>query len=136
MLPVSVNVWTLEPLQPIMNSQLTRLVAAGVVLLLTKHVITVYCKISPAPRRRIIEVDSIPDSLNDSATRKTMVNPHNHTSLVDSRFMDVHVPAAAQALKDEVLLAAFVRGFFGGRVFAPERALLRLSRPDLVKFTG
>lgn len=121
-----------------MNSQLTptRLVAVGVVLLLTKHVITVYFRIAPAPRRRIIEVDSIPDSLNDSITRKTMVNPRGHTSLVDSRFMDVDVPAAAQGLKDEAFLAAFVRGFFGGRVFAPERALLRFARPDLVKFTG
>jgi hypothetical protein len=124
-----------------MNSQLTPTRLAGVaavsaVLLLTKHVITVYFKLAPAPRRRIIEVDSIPDSLNDSITRKTMINPHGHTSLVDSRFMDVDMPAAAQGLKNEALLAAFLRGFFGGLVFAPERALLRFARPDLVKFTG
>jgi len=121
-----------------MNRQLTptRLVAAGVVLLLAKHVITVYFKMAPAPRRRITEVDIIPQSLFNSATRKTMINPHDHTSMVDSRFMDVDVPAAAQGLKDEALLAAFVRGFFGGQVFAPERALLRFARLDLVKFTG
>lgn len=101
-----------------------------------KHALSVYVKIAPARRSQITETDSIPESLQDSSTNKTLVNPRNHPALNDTRHIDLEVPQKAQYLEDEAVLAAFMRGFFGGRVFAPERALLRFFRPDMVKFSG
>ncbi|KAH7312214.1 hypothetical protein B0I35DRAFT_436384 [Stachybotrys elegans] len=118
----------------------TRTIALGMVaipaLLVTKHALQTYLKLAQAPRRRIIEIDSIPDSLKDSVTRKTLANPRGHVSISDSRFMDIHGIGNAQSLSDETLLAAFVGGFFCGRVFAPERVLLGMAKLDFVNFSA
>ncbi|KAL2214172.1 hypothetical protein CC79DRAFT_1362954 [Sarocladium strictum] len=105
------------------------------VLLVAKHMLLVYIKTSPARRTQIIETDSIPDPLRQSRTNRDVVNPREHIALYDTRYMDVQLPSEAKVLNDETLLAAFLRGFFGGRVFAPERALLRFFRPDIVNFS-
>lgn len=105
-------------------------------LLVAKHMLLVYIKISPARRTQIIETDSIPDSLRQSRTNRDVVNPREHIALYDTRYMDVQLSSEAKVLNNEALLAAFLRGFFGGRVFAPERALLRLFKPDIVNFSG
>ncbi|PNH31070.1 hypothetical protein VD0004_g3442 [Verticillium dahliae] len=48
--------------------------------------------------------------------------------------MDVSIPEHARDLTDQVFLAAFVRGFFGGKVFAPERAVLKIAKLDLLNY--
>lgn len=111
-------------------------VVAVPTLLVAKHILLVFSKISPAGRNEIIETDSIPDSLQQSRTHRDVVNPREHIALYDTRYMDIQLPAVAKGPSDEALLAAFLRGFFGGRVFAPERALLRFFRPDIVNFSG
>lgn len=99
-------------------------------LLASKHVWDVYARVSPTPRRSITTVDSVPESLQTSDTVKHVVNPRGHVASSDSLYMDLELPEKARNLSDEALLAAFVRGFFGGRVFAAERGLLNLFRPD------
>lgn len=54
----------------------------------------------------------------------------------DSRSIDLDVSAEAATIKDETLLAAFTRGFFGGSVFTPERVFLSLMRPSVRNFPG
>lgn len=107
-------------------------------LLLGKHAWDVYVKTSPTPRRQITTVDGAPDSLHASTTVRNLVNPRGHVSTADGLFIDVDIPEKAQKLSDEALLAAFVRGFFGGKVFAMERGLLGLFRAEFAnaKFTG
>jgi hypothetical protein len=103
-------------------------------VLIFKHALSVYMSIAPAPRSWIHESDSIPAALEQSATNKSVVNPRGHPALNDTRYIDLDVPD--EHVSGEALLSAFVRGFFGGRVFAPERALLRLFRPNMVNFPG
>lgn len=63
----------------------------------------------------------------------SIVNPHHHVTVNDSRCAIASVPIA---LSHEQILARFLVGFFGGYVFAPERAALRIMGKQLVKFAG
>jgi hypothetical protein len=118
----------------------SRLIAASAVavpaLLLARYIHNVYAATAPVPWRSITEVRNMPDTLRDSATVSTLINPKGHTSLDDSRFIDVPLPKSATHLKDEAILAALLRGFFGGHVFAPERVLLRLAGMELTNYTS
>lgn len=107
-------------------------------LLASKHVWDVYASVSPTPRRSITTVDGVPESLETSDTVKNVVNPRGHVTSSDSLYTDLNLPEKARNLSDEALLAAFVRGFFGGKVFAAERGLLNLFRVDAARanFSG
>ncbi|KAM0326995.1 hypothetical protein ACHAQA_006116 [Verticillium albo-atrum] len=112
-------------------------VAAAVALpaiILAKHALQVYSRMAAAPRRSITEVDVNPESFLQSDTMTRLVNPRNHIALHDCRHIDVHIPEGAQDIGDEAILAAFMRGFFGGKVFAPERALLKMAGRELVNY--
>ncbi|KAH9230896.1 hypothetical protein K456DRAFT_1763801 [Colletotrichum gloeosporioides 23] len=56
-----------------------------------------------------------------------------HVSTSDSRYVDLTLPKNASEVTDERILAAFTHGFFGGKVFAPERIVLAAIGRD---FTG
>lgn len=120
------------------NISQSRLLVAGAVaipaLLLTKHFYNIYAATAPVPWRSITEVRSMPDSLRNSASVTTIINPRGHPSLDDTRFIDVSLPESASYLKDETVLAALLRGFFGGHVFAPERAVLKLAGLELTNY--
>jgi hypothetical protein len=49
----------------------------------------------------------------------------------DTRFLTVRVP---KHLTDEEILSRFVKGFFGGYVFKPERNVLRAVRKEITGF--
>ncbi|KAL9945714.1 hypothetical protein ACHAQF_008307 [Verticillium nonalfalfae] len=123
-----------------MGTQATpiKLAAAAAIALPTiiaaKHILQVYARISAAPRRNITEVDVNPASFLQSVTVTQHVNPNVHPALHDCRHMDVSIPEYARDLADQVLLAAFVRGFFGGMVFAPERAVLKIAKLNLLNY--
>jgi hypothetical protein len=120
--------------QPFLTKRNLTLIALGLpTIFACKHVFDVYRAISPAPRRRIVEVDSIPDDLEESSTMREHVNASSHVALRDSRYIDLDLPVG---MTDEVILARFVEGFFGGSVFRMERGLLRLFRMDLVNYSG
>jgi len=76
---------------------------------------------------------TIPQSLEDSATKKIIVNPDNHDCLDDSREARLVLD---RALSDEQILAHFVKGFFGGWTFAPERIILRIAQIQLVQLAA
>lgn len=61
------------------------------------------------------------------------MNPHNYFSTQDSRSIAVR---RREGVSNEQLLARFVKGFFGGRVLAPERIVLSGLGRDLVGFEG
>lgn len=104
-------------------------------IFIVKHGIETYRDVTSVPRRRIVFAEDIPETFRRSNTLNRLVNQKNHTAYNDSRFIDLDVPAGVDAPSDEALLAAFVRGFFGGRVFAPERTVLSLIGKDLVHYT-
>lgn len=109
--------------------------ALGIPLTMSaKHILDVYRRISPVPLTRIASADSVPNSLIQSSAVREHVNPNNHVQVEDSRFIDVIIPPDRSAPADEAVLAQFIRGFFGGRVFAPERSLLRMLRRTLTYF--
>ena len=93
-------------------------------------------RISLADRNSISCFDDIPDSLKQSNSVKNIVNVHNHKAMADSRFITIEIPDRLQKVTDEVLLAKFVKGYFGGRVIGPERIALQTLKLDLVHFKG
>lgn len=114
------------------NSKMGVLCALTIPLAVTiHHVITSYQHIAVIPRKSISEFDDIPSSLRTSRTAREHVNPGSHVALEDSRYTDIIL---LEDVTDEAVLAQYVRGFFGGRVFAPERGLLRTFRLDLVDY--
>jgi hypothetical protein len=86
--------------------------------------------ISAVPTNQITGHDRIPDALVKSTAVK-ITNPHNHASIQDTRFLTLRV---AKSLSDEEILARFVKGFFGGYVFGPERNILRATRIEITHF--
>ena len=104
-------------------------VIPGVVIL--RHAWDVYRAVSPVSRASIVETDSIPDTLESSDTLSKHVNPAGHVALRDTRYIDVNA-----SLGHEQVLVSFMHGFFGGRVFSIERALLRFFCPELVDYKG
>lgn len=109
------------------------LIALGLpTLFVCKHAWDVYRAVSPVPIRSITIADSIPESLKASSTLK-VVNPRGHVALKDSRCIDFELPAG---LSDEAVLAAFMEGFFGGKVFGIERLLLQVTGLNLVHYSS
>ncbi|EHK47753.1 hypothetical protein TRIATDRAFT_298730 [Trichoderma atroviride IMI 206040] len=76
------------------------------------------------------------DSLNNSNTVRTLVNPHNHVTMGDSCSTILTTLPEQETPSDEVILSALVKGFFSGPVFMPERIALRLIGLRFVTFDG
>ncbi|PTB35761.1 uncharacterized protein TrAFT101_010607 [Trichoderma asperellum] len=78
----------------------------------------------------------VSDSLTNSNIVRTLVNPHSHVAMGDSRSVVLTTHSGQEAPSDEAILSALVNGFFSGPVFTPERIALRLLGLQLVKFEG
>ncbi|KND91785.1 hypothetical protein TOPH_03293 [Tolypocladium ophioglossoides CBS 100239] len=118
---------------------ITGRIAVGSALVVTAtagiYTALVYRRISVADMRRITSQDYVADSLRGSATIRQLVNPRGHAALEDSRSITLTIPRG-QRVSDEAILAQFVKAFFGGRVFAPERVGLGLFRQSVGPFNG
>ncbi|EFQ32641.1 uncharacterized protein GLRG_07655 [Colletotrichum graminicola M1.001] len=114
------------------------LTAAVPCCLFAKHVWDIYARIRPVEKRRIAVVGGISNKFKESRTLKGLGNPRDHVIVGDAYLMDLSLPQniAAEDATDEVLLAAFVRGYFAGKVFAIERNLLQIARVKLVSYSG
>jgi hypothetical protein len=80
----------------------------------------------------VISSPRIPAALAAS-TAVRIVNPQNHVPIHDTRYIKLSLP---KRLTDEEILARFVKGFFGGYVFGPERGLLRANGKQITRFEG
>ena len=77
----------------------------------------------PASRTRNITItDTLSPTSVLSASLK-IVNPKNHSFLADSRSIRLLAQDIGK-LSDEEILARFLKGFFGGWIFTPERGLI------------
>jgi hypothetical protein len=96
------------------------------------HLGRIYNAIRAVPLQEISSYPSIPDSLLQSTAVK-LTNPHSHVPIHDTRFLTVRV---LKRLTDEEILSRFVKGFFGGYVFKPERSVLTAVRKEVTGFEG
>ena len=96
----------------------------------------VYTRVSAVSGNRIVTSTEVAGSLRESTTVRKLVNPRDSIMTGDCQSIDLDVSPKASRIKDEALLAAFTRGFFGGNVFGPERLALRVARPALLNFPG
>lgn len=87
-------------------------------------------------RGQITRFGTIPESFEKSRSVSEIVNAGNHTRVSDSRFIALDIPSQHHGVSDEVLLAKFVRGYFGGAVIGPERRTLQTLGLNLVHFTS
>ncbi|KAF4983367.1 hypothetical protein FZEAL_1219 [Fusarium zealandicum] len=92
-------------------------------------------RISLADRSQIIHTETIPESFAKSRSVSEIANAGKHISMADSISIPIQVPPQHRDVSDEVLLANFVKGFFGGAVLGPERTALRTLGLDLVQLT-
>lgn len=92
-------------------------------------------KIRGISRNQFVASNDISSSLRNSRTVRELINIKNHQSIVNSLTIELEIPPQHEDVADEVLLASFTRGFFGGLVLAPERTLLQTLRLNLVRFT-
>lgn len=92
--------------------------------------------------RRVYQIPSINRdefgsvSLLDSQSCSIMINPQRYQALSDTWSIRIRLPPSKKHYSDEQILATFVKGFFGGWVFAPEGALLRAFGLSLVDFSS
>jgi hypothetical protein len=87
------------------------------------------------PASIILDYNSNASFLN-SQTCSAVVNPRRYKALSDTRSILLRLPSSRRQYSDEQILATFVKGFFGGWVFAPEGILLRAFQRTLVDFSG
>ncbi|KAH7000469.1 hypothetical protein EDB80DRAFT_724019 [Ilyonectria destructans] len=95
----------------------------------------VHRRIRTTDPKKITTFDTIPDSLQQSLSVTEIVNAKQHHQMADSRFITIEIPPEHQNMTDEVLLARFTKGFFGGLVIAPERIALQIFRPKFLNFS-
>ncbi|KAF3807373.1 hypothetical protein GCG54_00008830 [Colletotrichum gloeosporioides] len=112
------------------------IVAAVPAVFALKHAWEVYGQTRVVDRSRIVSKGDISDAYRQSSTIKDIVNPRDHVSTSDSRYVDLTLPKNAREVTDERILAAFTHGFFGGKVFAPERIVLAAIGRDFTGFEG
>jgi hypothetical protein len=96
------------------------------------NILLVHNAVSLVSTQRIISDERIPESFDKSLASK-ITNPKNHPPNHDTRHLTIRVP---KSLSDEEILARFVKGFFGGYVFGPERNILRATRIEITDFIG
>lgn len=87
-------------------------------------------RIYPSTRQKVATtVQDIPLSFRNSKALRNIVNPRDHPyEVCDTRSTVITIPTLYRDITDEVLLAHFVRGFFGGYVLAPEKIILNQIR--------
>ncbi|KAM0295744.1 hypothetical protein ACHAO9_000828 [Fusarium lateritium] len=96
---------------------------------------TVRKRISIVDRNLITRSTTIPSSFEKSKSVSEIVNFRKHEQLADWRLITLDIPAQHHDVPDEVLLAKFVKGFFGGPVLGPERLTLQMLGIKLVYFS-
>ncbi|EEU39455.1 uncharacterized protein NECHADRAFT_70193 [Fusarium vanettenii 77-13-4] len=83
-------------------------------------------------RGQITRFETIPESFEKSRSVSEIVNAGNHARVSDSRFIALDIPSQHHDVSDEVLLAKFVKGYFGGAVIGPERRTLQTLGRNLL----
>jgi hypothetical protein len=83
--------------------------------------------LSARKTRTIQTSNSLSATCSTSDSLHHIVNPRNHISATDSRRIILSKTEVGN-LTDEEILARFLRGFYGGWIFAPEKALIGALR--------
>lgn len=86
-------------------------------------------------RNLITRSTTIPSTFEKSKSVSEIVNFKDHVHHSDWRYITLDIPAQHD-VPDEVLLAKFVKGFFGGAVLRPERLTLQMLGIELVHFSS
>jgi hypothetical protein len=97
---------------------------------------TVSQRVSPVDKNLITRSTDIPETLKNSRSAREIINARKHVYHSDWRWITLDIPAEHHDVSDEVLLAKFVKGFFGGAVFRPERWVLQAVGLDLARFSS
>ena len=84
--------------------------------------IHLYSRQAKTTKAQITVAHKVSESFIQSHTIQNLVNPRGHRIWEDARSIVIDAPDAT----DEAILATFMRGFFTGPAFAPERTALRL----------
>ncbi|KAG8676813.1 hypothetical protein FPOAC2_02928 [Fusarium poae] len=116
--------------QKILVTSLAAAVTAGGV-----YSFTVSKRVSLVDKNLITRSQDIPESFIASKSAGEMLNAKKHVYHSDWRFITLDIPAGYETVSDQVLLAKFVKGFFAGAVFRPERVALQTVGIDLVHFS-
>lgn len=93
-------------------------------------------------RRTLVNPDrmarsaKVSDAFTCSKAVHELANPRQHQATTDTRSITIDIPPHHRQVSDQVLLASFVKGFFGGLVFGPERVALQTLGPKLVNYPG
>ncbi|RGP79203.1 hypothetical protein FLONG3_2639 [Fusarium longipes] len=117
--------------QKIFTTSLVAAVTAGGV-----YSFTVLKSVSIVDRNLITRSEDIPETFISSKSAGEILNAKKHVYHSDWRFMTLDIPAEHHDISDQVLLAKFVKGFFGGAVLRPERLILQTVGIDLVSFSN
>lgn len=117
--------------QKILATSVVAAVTAGGV-----YSFTVYRRVSLVDKNLITRSGDISETFKNSKSTSEIVNARKHMYHSDWRFMTLDIPAEHQDVTDEVLLAKFVKGFFGGAVIRPERWALQMAGLELVRFSS
>ena len=117
--------------QKILATSLVAVVTAG-----GAYAFTVQRRVSLVDPKLITRFESIPESFEKSRSVSEVVNARKHTYKCDSRYITLDIPAQHHDVPDEVLLAKFIRGYFGGAVIGPERMTLQTVGLNLVHFSS
>ncbi|KAI1071186.1 hypothetical protein LB507_009553 [Fusarium sp. FIESC RH6] len=96
---------------------------------------TVSQRVSLVDKNLITRSIDIPETFKNSRSAGEIVNARKHVYHSDWRWITLDIPAEHHDVSDEVLLAKFVKGFFGGTVLRPERLVLQAAGLNLVRFS-
>ena len=97
---------------------------------------TVSQRVSIVDKGLITRSTDIPETFKNSRSAGEIVNARKHEYHSDWRWITLDIPAEHHDICDEILLAKFVKGFFGGAVIRPERWALQAAGLDLVRFSS
>jgi hypothetical protein len=101
-----------------------RIIIAGLIpVLLSATTIYLNHRLLPASKTKSIKIFTALSPSIASSYSLRIVNPKNHAIFSDSRSITLSKKEVG-SLTDEEILARFVRGFFEGWVFTPERWLI------------
>ncbi|KAF4341270.1 hypothetical protein FBEOM_4743 [Fusarium beomiforme] len=92
-------------------------------------------RVSIVDKDLITRFRTVPEKFQKSRSVSEVVNAKQHIYDSDSRFITLDIPAQHRDVSDEVLLAKFVKGYFGGAVIRPERVALSTIGLTLVNFS-
>jgi hypothetical protein len=117
--------------QKLFATSLAAVVTAGGV-----YSFTVSRRVSLVDKNLITRSGDIPETFITSKSAGEILNAKKHVYHSDWRFITLDIPAELHDVSDQVLLAKFVKGFFGGAVLRPERLILQTVGLDLVRFSS